>query len=102
MGSIFNVPVVHMQAQDFLAWRARWPGDVVGTQLTARLDFRRVGYRGPQLLLMGSEGPGLSGELAGAATRLVKIPMAGKLDSLNLAVATALMLYEMRKDRLRV
>ena len=102
MGSIFNVPVVHMQAQDFLAWRARWPGDVVGTQLTARQDFRRVGYRGPQLLLMGSEGPGLSGELAGAATRLVKIPMAGKLDSLNLAVATALMLYEMRKDRLRV
>jgi TrmH family RNA methyltransferase len=38
--------------------------------------------------------------LAGACSRLVKIPMAGRLDSLNLAVATALMLYEIRKDRL--
>ena len=51
-------------------------------------------YRAPTLLLMGSEGPGLSPELAAACTRLVKIPMAGRLDSLNLAVATALMLYE--------
>jgi TrmH family RNA methyltransferase len=51
---------------------------------------------------MGSEGPGLSGELARACSRLVKIPMAGALDSLNLAVASALVLYEMRKDRLRL
>ena len=51
---------------------------------------------------MGSEGPGLSPQLAGACTRLVKIPMTGRLDSLNLAVATALMLYEIAKDRLRL
>ena len=51
---------------------------------------------------MGSEGPGLSQELSDACTRLVKIPMAGRLDSLNLAVATALMLYEIAKDRLRL
>jgi TrmH family RNA methyltransferase len=51
---------------------------------------------------MGSEGPGLSPKLAAACTRLVRIPMAGRLDSLNLAVATALMLYEMRKERLRL
>ena len=88
--------------------KTSWPGAPAGLATwwapsSRRVeDFRRVGYRGPQLLLMGSEGPGLSGELAGAATRLVKIPMAGKLNSLNLAVATALMLYEMRKDRLRV
>ena len=56
----------------------------------------------PTLLLMGSEGPGLSAELSAACTRLVKIPMAGRLDSLNLAVATALMLYEIAKDRLRL
>jgi len=102
MGSIFNVALLRMDVSAFLAWRGPWRGDVVGTHLDARQDFRHVGYRGPSLLLMGSEGPGLSPELARAASRLVKIPMAGKLDSLNLAVATALMLYEMRKDRLRL
>jgi len=102
MGSIFNVPVVRLEPPAFLAWRDGWPGEVVGTHLEAREDFRQAGYRGPQLLVMGSEGPGLSGELVRACTRLVKIPMAGRLDSLNLAVASALMLYEMRKDRLRL
>jgi TrmH family RNA methyltransferase len=51
---------------------------------------------------MGSEGPGLSPELARAASRLVKIPMAGALDSLNLAVATALLLYEIQRERLQL
>ena len=59
-------------------------------------------YRAPTLLTMGSEGPGLSAELAAACSRLVKIPMAGSLDSLNLAVATALMLYEIRRSDLRL
>jgi RNA methyltransferase, TrmH family len=102
MGSIFNVPVVRTQSQAFLAWRAHWRGEVVGTHLAAGEDFRQAVYRAPVLLLMGSEGPGLSPELARACSRLVKIPMAGTLDSLNLAVATALMLYEIRKERLHL
>jgi TrmH family RNA methyltransferase len=102
MGSIFHVPLVRMAPERFLAWAAGWRGDLVGTRLSAREDFRAVDYRGPTLLLMGSEGPGLSPELAGACSRLVKIPMAGRLDSLNLAAATALMLYEIRRDALRL
>ena len=102
MGSIFNVPLVRMSAERFLALAAAWKGDVVGTHLSGREDFRAARYRAPTLLAMGSEGPGLSAELAAACSRLVKIPMAGSLDSLNLAVATALMLYEIRKDRLRL
>ena len=100
MGSIFNVALVRMTPEHFLARAATWPGDIVGTQLAAREDFRTVRYRAPTLLLMGSEGPGLSPELAGTCSRLVKIPMAGRLDSLNLAVATALVLYEIRKQHL--
>ena len=102
MGSIFNVPLVRMSQERFLAWVAGWPGDIVGTHLSGREDFRAAPYRAPTLLVMGSEGPGLSPALAAACTRLVKIPMAGRLDSLNLAVATALMLYEIRKDRLHL
>lgn len=96
MGSIFAVPLVRLSREDFLAWRAGWPGDVIGTHLVATDDFRRVDYTGPILLAMGGEGPGLSHDLIRACTRLVKIPMAGQLDSLNLAVATALALYQIR------
>jgi RNA methyltransferase, TrmH family len=102
MGSIFNVPLVRTEAGPFRAWAARCPGDAVGTHLSAREDFRTAPYRGPVLLVMGSEGPGLSDDLARVCSRLVKIPMAGRLDSLNLAVATALVLYEIRRPRLRL
>lgn len=100
MGSVFAVPLVRMSREAFLAWSRGWQGDVVGTHLDAREDFRKADYRPPTLLLMGSEGPGLSEALTAACTRLVKIPMAGRLDSLNLAVATALVLYEIRGPHL--
>jgi RNA methyltransferase, TrmH family len=102
MGSVFNVPLARASVQDGLAWAQRWRGDVVGAHLRATEDFRSVAYRQPTLLLMGSEGPGLAPDLSAACTRRVRIPMAGRIDSLNLAVATALMLYEIRRERLKM
>jgi RNA methyltransferase, TrmH family len=100
MGSVFAVPLVKATREAFLDWAGGWSGDVVGTHLDGREDFRKVTYKAPTLLVMGSEGPGLSEAVAGACTRRVKIPMAGGLDSLNLAVATALMLYQIRGPHL--
>jgi len=100
MGSVFAVPLVRTERKPFLDWIAGWRGDVVGTHLSGTEDFRTAAYRAPVLLTMGSEGPGLSPELTHACTRLVKIPMAGQLDSLNLAVATALVLYQIRGPNL--
>ena len=100
MGSIFNVPLARVGVQESLPWVRLWPGDIVGAHLRASADFRSLAYRRPTLLLMGSEGPGLTPELSAACTRLVRIPMTGRTDSLNLAVATALMLYEVRRERL--
>ena len=100
MGSVFNMPLVRAGLPECLQWEQRWPGDIVGAHLRASADFRSVTWRQPALLLMGSEGPGLTPELSAACTRLVRIPMAGRIDSLNLAVATALMLYEIRRERL--
>jgi RNA methyltransferase, TrmH family len=102
MGSVFSVPLVRMDGGEFLSWRQSWTGDVVGTHLSATDDFRRVSYRGPALVVMGSEGPGLSDQLAAACTQLIKIPMAGSIDSLNLAIATALMLYQVRGPHLKI
>jgi RNA methyltransferase, TrmH family len=102
MGSVFAVPLVRMSREDFLSWRSGWTGDVVGTHLTAKADFRTAQLRSPTLLIMGSEGPGLSDSLTRSCTKLVKIPMAGDLDSLNLAVATALSLYQIRGPHLKL
>jgi RNA methyltransferase, TrmH family len=94
MGSIFAVPLARLEPVAFHALLGAWPGDTVGTHLSAKDDFRKVAYTAPTLLVMGGEGPGLSDASARACKRLVKIPMAGRLDSLNLAVATALALYQ--------
>jgi TrmH family RNA methyltransferase len=93
MGSIFAVPIAKAAPADFLAWRDRWPGSVVGTHLGAQTDFRAAPYRAPVLILMGSEQSGLTAELAAACDVTVKIPMLGRADSLNLSVATGIMIY---------
>lgn len=102
MGSIFALPLVKVDRAALLDIMRAWPGDVVATDLEAREDFRKITYRGPQLVVMGSEGPGLSPEVSSAATRRVKIPMSGRLDSLNLAIATALTLYQIRGPHLNL
>jgi TrmH family RNA methyltransferase len=93
MGSIFAVPIARASPAEFLAWRDRWPGSVVGTLLTATTDFRAAAYAPPSLILMGNEQAGLTPALAAACDVTVKIPMRGRADSLNLAVATGIMIY---------
>jgi TrmH family RNA methyltransferase len=93
MGSIFAVPLYRADVPAFLSWRARWPGSVVGTLLTADTDYRAADYRRPSLILMGNEQAGLPPNLAAACDVAVKIPMRGRADSLNLAVATGIMIY---------
>lgn len=102
MGSIFTVPLVKLDAAQFIDLAKRWPGDVIATHLDAVEDFRHVKFRGPEMIVMGSEGPGLTDDTANACTRRVKIPMAGELDSLNLAIATALTLYQVRGPHLKL
>jgi RNA methyltransferase, TrmH family len=93
MGSIFAVSIARATAAEFLAWRRSWPGSVVGTLLNATHDYRAAPYRRPTLVLMGNEQQGLTGELAAVCDVNVKIPMRGRADSLNLAVATGIMIY---------
>ena len=93
MGSIFAVPIFKLEVDAFVAWRTRWPGAVVGTLLSAELDFRAADYRAPSLILMGNEQAGLPVELTEACDVVVKIPMRGRADSLNLSVATGVMIY---------
>ena len=93
MGSIFAVRIARADVGAFVAWRRTWPGSVAGTLLTATTDFRAAPYRAPTLILMGNEQAGLSPELTAICDVNVKIPMRGRADSLNLAVATGIMIY---------
>jgi len=98
MGSIFNVPLVRMDEEEFLKWRISWDGMVVGTHLEGATDFRTIDYQSqPVLLLMGNEQQGLPDDLAATCDKLALIPMHGAADSLNLAIATGVMLFHMGK-----
>ena len=113
MGSLFAVPLARASEDEFIAWRAAWPGRVVGTHLEGAVDYRTIDYSGaPQLVVMGNEQRGLSDRLAAACDHLALIPQAprgaavdgtvgaGGADSLNLAVATGVMLFEVRRHAL--
>ncbi|RUW83104.1 RNA methyltransferase, partial [Mesorhizobium sp. M1E.F.Ca.ET.063.01.1.1] len=103
MGSIFAVPVAKATEEAFLAWRRDFPGLVAGTHLKGAVDYRSVDFsRGPVLLLMGNEQQGLPDSLAESCDRLLRIPQAGRADSLNLAVATGVMLFEIRRGALKL
>jgi TrmH family RNA methyltransferase len=103
MGSIFAVPVARATQEAFLAWRKEFDGIVAGTHLKGAVDYRTVEYGNkPVVLLMGNEQQGLPDALAEACDVLVRIPQAGRADSLNLAVATGVMLFEIRRLALRL
>lgn len=93
MGSVFAVAIARASAAEFLAWRQGWPGSVIGTRLDATQGYREAAIRCPALILMGNEQAGLTDALAAACDVNVKIPMRGRADSLNLAIATGIMVY---------
>ena len=94
MGALFTVPVVRTEWPDFLAWLRTGPGQLVGLSLDAAQGYRDARYPAPTFLLTGNEAQGMPADYAAACDLLVKIPMLGKADSLNAAVATAVMAYE--------
>ncbi len=101
MGSVFAVPVVKATPEEFLAWKKTAGVSVVATHLAGAVDYRTIDYkRKPIVLLMGNEQSGLPDALAKEADALARIPQAGRADSLNLAVATAVMLFEARRHLL--
>lgn len=101
MGSLPRMPLVRFDQTSFAAWRAGYTGKLVGTHLKGAVDYRNVDYAtSDMMIVMGSETAGLSDALAELCDQRVKIPMSGQTESLNLAIASALMLYEARREKL--
>jgi TrmH family RNA methyltransferase len=101
MGSVFALPLVKASPADFLAWKKGAGVSVVATHLAGAVDYRTIDYKKkPVVLLMGNEQSGLPEALAREADALARIPQAGRADSLNLAIATGIMLFEARRHLL--
>ena len=94
MGALFTVPVVQCEWAEVLPWLRSGPGQLVGLSLDTETGYRTASYTAPTFLLTGNEAQGMPDGYAAQCDVLVKIPMLGKADSLNAAVATAVMAYE--------
>lgn len=96
-GSIFNVPIYEDTQEAFVALAQRWPGLVVGTAATGSKLYRAASYKAPVLAVMGTEQSGMSAPIENACAEIVRIPMYGSAESLNLSVATSVLLYGIRE-----
>jgi len=101
MGALFTQQVATARWAEFLAWLRGGSGQLVGTSLKATLDYQAPRYAAPTFILVGNEAQGLPAEYEGECDLLVKMPMLGGADSLNAAVATAVMAYEVLNQRRR-
>jgi RNA methyltransferase, TrmH family len=93
MGAIFTQQVATAPWPKFLEWLRSGDGQLVGTSLKTDQDYLAAEYRKPCFLLIGNEQQGLPADYEAECDLLVKIPMAGRADSLNAAVATAVMAF---------
>jgi len=101
MGAAFSLKFVKTSTDEFRRFKAESKVQMVGTSDSAKKDYQEVSYGDNLVLLMGSERQGLQKELMDICDDMVSIPMAGKSDSLNLAVATGVMLYEVYNQHRR-
>lgn len=95
MGALFSLPVAQARdGEEFFAWAAGRGMTVIGSSAGAETDFWAASYPRPLALLLGAEGTGLPEEVLARGDACVRIPMVGTAESLNLAVAAGLLLYE--------
>ena len=94
MGALFTQRIAAARWEEFLPWLRSGAGQLIGTSLNASLDYQEPRYAPPAFILVGNEAQGLPGAYEAECDLLVKMPMLGKADSLNAAVATAVMAYE--------
>ena len=100
MGALFRLPAITSEAEEFLAWAKRSGVELWTTATEGEPVNRLIGSDRPAVaLVLGNEGAGVSPALASAARRRVAIPLASGVESLNVAVAAGILLYEVLRDR---
>jgi RNA methyltransferase, TrmH family len=99
-GAVFHIDLVKIGSTGFTAWKRKTTAHLIGVvAVPGTLDYHTSTYGDPLLLMMGSEREGLQPGLMNLCDAAVSIPMVGHVDSLNLAEATAIVLYEVFNQR---
>ena len=94
MGAVFTQAIAQARWDEFLPWLRGGPGQLVAASLRDAVDYRGAPYTAPCFLLVGNESRGLPEDYEAACDLRVTIPMNGRADSLNAAVAAAVLAYE--------
>ena len=94
MGAIFTQKVAQARWDDFLPWLRAGTGQLVAASLRNAVPYRGAPYSSPCFLMVGNESQGLPEEYEAACDLRVTMPMKGRADSLNAAVAGAVLAYE--------
>ena len=94
MGAIFTQRVAQASWDEFIAWLRAGPGQLVAASLRDARPYRGAPYAAPSFILVGNESRGLPEEYEIACDLRVTMPMRGRADSLNAAVAGAVLAYE--------
>ncbi|MHA6485469.1 TrmH family RNA methyltransferase [Paenibacillus sp. strain BS8-2] len=99
MGSLFHLPVIEGDLAELLPHAGEHGIRLVGTSLQADQSCYDYDWKQPTWLLMGNESNGLSEEVRAKVDETIIIPMAGKAESLNVAMATTVLLFEAARQR---
>lgn len=99
LGTIFCVPVVETNGAEARAWLADRGLTAVAADPAAENIYTDVDFRGATAIVLGGEAQGLSDAWRGPGTRLARVPMRGRADSLNVSITAALFFYEALRQR---
>lgn len=99
VGTLFTVPVFEAATDEALKWLKENKITIAAATPSASLEFTKVDFKQPIAIAVGTEQLGLSGRWMKEAELQVRIPMMGTADSLNVATATTLLLYEVQRQR---
>jgi TrmH family RNA methyltransferase len=99
LGTVFTVPLAVAPTDEVIAFLDRAGTRVVAARVDAEMLYTDVDLRGPVAIVAGNEAGGLTAAWSGADVTAVRLPMLGAADSLNVSAATAILLYEARRQR---
>ena len=101
MGALFKQTLVRTNVERFRHWIQTHHLAVIGASPDGLVEYDQVRYTRPAVLLLGNERSGLTDEQRSLCRQIVRIPMVGGADSLNLAVAGSLLLYAVFRSTVR-
>jgi len=101
MGAVFYIPIIQASSQEFSNFVNAKELFCIGASCDATRNYKEQNYPENMILLMGSEQKGISESMAKVCDAFVNIPMAGRVDSLNLANAASIILFEIYTRKIK-